>query len=173
MSNQQTLENIQQKFADLEKCVALIESVTQPIFKSSLVKGAVDCLFWSELMEHYVLPAEIQCLQHFTEVLGGAHDKKGKKAVRLFQLDVRGMVSVPAVSSKDANLIARAQLLQNRTPHPKFLDPLMSWNMHIAIKDDILQQLCNNVSTLACTFYSELIMGVVCVNDGCRKHCSP
>jgi len=132
---------------DLTKRLMLLESVAEPIFKSSLAKGASDCLFWSQpsLMNCYASPAKIQHLQRLTELLGGTCDRKGVDAVKLFQLDRAGT----AILAKDANVIARAQLPRNGTQHPKFMDPLTSLNMlHVGIENDILQQLRNNVSII-------------------------
>ena len=140
--SEQKLADFEQKLANLEERVGLLESVTQPIFKSSLAKGACDYLFWSRpsLMNCFVSPAEIQLLQRLTEVLGGNHDNKGTEAVRLFKLHATGT----AVSGRDASFITRAQLPRNPTRYPTFLDSVTSVN----IDETILKRLHSEVSFL-------------------------
>jgi hypothetical protein len=140
--SEQRLADFEQKLANLEERVGLLESVTQPIFKSSLAKGACDCLFWSQpsLMNRFVFPADIQLLQRLTEILGGNRDNKGTEAVRLFQLHAAGK----AVSGRDASFITRAQLPRNPTRYPTFLDSVTS----VDIDETILQRLRSEVSIL-------------------------
>ena len=136
------LSNIENDLSNIEKRLMMLEGVTSPIFRSSLFKGAADCLFWSRpsLMDRHVSPAEIQLLCRLTEVLGGTRDKKGQQAVKLFKLDAEGNAK-----GKDAVFIAKAKLPRKGTKQLAFLDPLTYRNVG-DLGDDILDRLRSDVS---------------------------
>jgi len=115
-----------------------------PIFKSSLCKGAFDGLFWGHqsLLNRYVSPTEVRLLQRITDALGGNRERRGTEAVRLFQSIVGGA----AVSGRDADVIAQAQVPQQRTRGKPFLDACTSQNTSQIgiIEDEILKRLSND-----------------------------